>query len=323
MKRLFKAAALAAAICSTPAFAAKWHMPTPYADSNLCTQIVHEFADEVRDLTDGELDIQVHSGSSLMKHPEIPRAVKTGQVQLGEVFIAVMGNDSPVFKHDNIPFLATTYDDAEKLWAAARPELEKELDKQGMKLMYAMPWPAQGIYTKKAINDVADLDGLKMRVNSPSTSRLSDLLGTVPVTIQTPELPQAFSTGLVDAMLTSPSTGVDSQSWDYLSHFNDAQAWIPKNMVVVNKRAFQRLDEAQQNALLKAAADAETHGWQRVRELAKEDTQTLRDHGIVVSEPSDALKAELQKVGETMAEEWKQEAPEQVERILSAYNAAK
>jgi TRAP-type C4-dicarboxylate transport system substrate-binding protein len=304
---------------SSASAATQWHMPTPYGDANLPTQIAHQFAEEIKRKTAGELDIIVHSGASLIKHPEIPRAVKTGQVQLGEVFIGIMGNTHPVFKHDNIPFLATTYDSAEKLWNAAKPEVEKQLNKEGMMLLYTVAWPAQSLYTKAPVNSLADLKGLKMRAYSPSTSRLADLMNTSPTTVQVPEIPQAFSTGIIDAMITSPSTGVNGQAWDYLSHYTDIRAWIPKNVVVVNKRSFKRLDKKTQQVILAAAANAEAKGWAGVRDKAIGDTKTLAEKGIVVSEPSAELLAELNKIGATMIEEWRAEAPE-VEAILAKFN---
>ncbi|WP_207060777.1 TRAP transporter substrate-binding protein [Motiliproteus sp. SC1-56] len=319
IKKLTATALLIGGLTAGAAQAEKWHMPTPYGDANLPTQIAHEFAKEVKEATGGELDITVHSGASLVKHPEIPRAVKTGQVQLGEIFIGIMGNTHPVFKHDNIPFLATNFDDAKKLWEAAKPQVEKQLDREGMTLLYTVAWPAQSLYTKAPVNTLADLQGLKMRAYSPSTSRLADLMNTTPTTVQVPEIPQAFSTGIIDAMITSPSTGVNGQAWDYLSHYTDVKAWIPKNVVVVNKRAFRRLDKDAQQAILDAAARAEAKGWEGVRKKAAEDTQTLADNGIVVSEPSAELMAEMQKIGDTMIEEWKQEAPEEVSAILEQY----
>jgi len=307
------------AVMSTTAQAETWHMPTPYGDANLPTKIAYEFADEIREKSAGKLDINVHSGASLIKHPEIPRAVKTGQVQLGEVFIGIMGNAHPVFKHDNIPFLATNFDDSRKLWEAAKPEIEQQLDKEGMKLLYTVPWPAQSLYTKFPVNTLDDLKGVKMRAYSPSTSRLADLMNTSPTTVQVPEIPQAFSTGIIDAMITSPTTGVNGQSWDYLSHYTDIKAWIPKNIVVVNKRAFRRLDKATQEIILAAAARVENEGWERVRETARDDTASLAENGIVVSEPSAELMADLEKIGAVMTSEWEAEAPEEVGRILKRY----
>ena len=318
-KQLATATLLAGAFLAHAANAAQWNMPTPYGDANLPTKIAYGFAEDIKAGTGGEIDITVHSGASLIKHPEIPRAVRTGQVQLGEIFIGIMGNTHPVFKHDNIPFLATSFDDAKALWEAAKPEVEKQLDKEGLKLLYTVPWPAQSLYTKAPVNTMSDLKGLKMRAYSPSTSRLADLMNTTPTTVQVPEIPQAFSTGIIDAMITSPSTGANGQAWDYVSHYTDIKAWIPKNVVVVNKRAFRRLSDEQQQVILDAAATAEEKGWKGVRETAAKDTATLAENGIEVSEPSEQLMQEFQKIGDVMIREWEEEAPEEVGAILKNY----
>jgi TRAP-type C4-dicarboxylate transport system substrate-binding protein len=297
--------------------ATKWDMPTPYGDGVHHTKNVRAFAKDVKKATGGELNIVVHSGASLYKHPEIHRAVRSGQVSIGEMFMGLLGNDDPVFKADNIPFLASDFASAKKLWKASRPFIEKSLSKQGLKLLYAVPWPPQGFYTKTAINSGADLKGLKLRAYSPATSRLAVLLGAAPTTVQTPEIPQAFTSGLIDAMVTSPSTGVSSQAWDYVSHYTDTQAWIPKNMVIVNARAFKRLPKAQQKAVMDAAAKAEKRGWEMAMKETRSKTETLRDHGMIVSEPTAQLKADLKKVGAIMSKEWAAEAGAAGQQILS------
>ena len=319
-RKLFIVAMLGAALCANTAFAeTKWDMPTPYADGVHHTQNVRQFADDLRAATGGELNIVVHSGASLIKHPEIHRAVRTGQVPIGEMFMGLLGNDNPIFKADNIPFLASDFASAKKLWDASRPFIEKALQKDGLKLLYAVPWPPQGFYTKKPIGSAADLEGLKMRAYSPTTSRLAVLLKATPTTVQTPEIPQAFSTGIIDAMVTSPSTGVSSQSWDYVSNYTDTQAWIPKNMVIVNNRAFKRLGKDLQEAVMQAAAAAENRGWEMAQAETAAKTATLAEKGIEVAQPSAQLKTDLQAIGKTMSEEWAGEAGDVGQQILKAY----
>ncbi|MEA3291511.1 MAG: TRAP transporter substrate-binding protein [Pseudomonadota bacterium] len=310
----------ATALATSSAFAdsVKWDMPTPYADGVHHTQNVRQFADDVKAAADGELEIVVHSGASLFKHPEIHRAVRTGQVSIGEMFMGLLGNDNPLFKADNIPFLASDFDSAKKLWDASRPAVEAALDKEGLQLLYAVPWPPQGFYTKQPIQSVKDLAGQKMRAYSPTTSRLAVLLKATPTTVQTPEIPQAFSTGIIDAMVTSPSTGVSSQAWDFVDYYTDTQAWIPKNMVIVNNRAFKSLDEKQQQALLEAAATAEKRGWEMAGKETAAKTKELAEKGMQVTAPSDQLKQGLQAIGKTMGEEWAQETGEQGAQILKA-----
>jgi TRAP-type C4-dicarboxylate transport system substrate-binding protein len=158
-----------------------------------------------------------------------------------------------------------------------------------------------------------------MRAYSPTQSRLADLMNTTPMTIQTPDIPQAFSTGIIQAMITSPSTGVDSQAWDYVNYYTDVKAWIPKNIVVVNKRSFRRLDKATQQVVLDAAKHAEAAGWTQIAARAAKDKATLVENGMVVSDPSPQLVEELKAIGKTMTEEWKAEAPKEIGEILTRY----
>ena len=321
MNKISLAAGLILGLSATATLADKWDMPTPYGDGTHQTQVARSFAEEVNANSSGKLTIKVHSGGSLIKHPEIHRAVKSRQVQIGEVFVGRLGNIHPIFKLDNIPFLATDFDSAEKLYKASKAALNEQLDKDNLMLLYTSPWPAQDLYSNKPVNSLADLAGLKMRAYSPSTSRLADLMGTTPVNIPFSDVAQAFTTNAIDAMVTSPSTGVNSQSWDYISHFTTINAWIPKNMVFVNKKIFNRLDDDTQKVILTAAANAEKKGWALGRKLAVEHTNTLRDYGMKVSAPSAKLDAELREIGETMVKEWLEEAGNSGKAIVSDYKA--
>ncbi|XOT96300.1 TRAP transporter substrate-binding protein, partial [Alcaligenes pakistanensis] len=288
-------------------------------DSNFLTQNAREFAADVKAATNGELNINVQSNSVLLKRPEVKRGVQQGVVQAGEMLVAAIGNEDPMFEVDSVPFLASSFDQSEKLWKATRPFLAERLDKQGIVLVYGSPWPPQGIYTKKPVEQLSDLAGVRFRAYSPATSRLVSLMGAVPTTVQTPEVPQAFSTGIIDAMLTSPATGVDSQAWDYVKYYYDAQVFIPQSFVIMNKRAFQRLPENVQKAVLEAGARAEQRGWAMSREQTSKLTQTMADKGMVVGQLSDKLSGELHAIGETMTEEWLKKAGADGQKLLDAY----
>ncbi|EKF43413.1 TRAP transporter substrate-binding protein [Nitratireductor indicus] len=325
MKYLAKSAVLAAAIGFSSALTGgawaetKWDMPVPYGDTNFHTQNIAQFADDVKAATNGELVITVHSNGSLFKHPDIKNAVRQGLAQIGEILGSRLSNEDPIYEADSIPFLATSYDDAKKLYAASKDALAKKLDGQGLQLLFSVPWPPQGIYTKKEISKVEDLKGLKMRAYNAATERLAQLAGSLPTQVEVPDLPTAFATGRVEAMVTSPSTGANSKVWDFLSHYSDAQAWLPRNMVFVNKAAFQALPEDQQKAVLEAAATAETRGWEASVKETEEKTQELKDNGITVTTPTPELKEGLAKIGATMAEEWAAKAGDEGKAVLDAY----
>jgi TRAP-type C4-dicarboxylate transport system substrate-binding protein len=295
----------------------KWDMPTPYPDGNFHTKNVKQFADDVKAASGGKLELVVHTNASLIKHPEIKRAVQTGQVNIGELLISVLSNENPIFAFDSNPFLAPNYPAAKKLWRVARPYIDKRFDAQGIKLLYSVPWPPQGIYTKKPLNSVADLKGTKFRTYSPNTSEFAKQIGAIPTTVQVPEVPQAFLTGLVDAMITSGATGVDTQAWDYLKYYYDTEAFLPHNVVIVNKTAFAKLDPAVQKAVMEAAAKAEERGWATSAAENQSYMKTMAAKGITVAKPNAKLAGELNAVGATMAQQWVSKTGPDAQAILN------
>ena len=319
MTILLGGAAVAVAAFAIPATAETWDMPTPYPDATFHTKNIHEFAKDIENATGGDLAIKVHSAGSLFKHPEISKAVRSGQVPAGEFFLSLLANDNPAFGADSLPFLATSYDEAMKLWEAQESVITELLDEQGLMPLYAVPWPPQGLYTTKEIASVDDLAGLKFRTYNATLEQFANLAGAAPTQVEVPDIPQAFSTGRVEAMITSPSTCVNSKAWDFLSHYTDIQAWIPKNIVVVNKRAFRRLDEETQQAVLDAAATAETRGWEMSKAESAEMVEVLKENGITVVEPSDDLMTGLREIGAQMLESWTEDAGETGQQLLDAY----
>ena len=299
---------------------ATWDMPTPYPDKTFHTVNILKFAEDVSAATNGGLKIKVHSGASLFKHAEISKAVRGGQVPIGEFFLGLLTNENPAYGTDTLPFLATNYNDAKKLWDAQKPAVKALLDKQGLVPLFSVPWPPQGLYTKKEIKTVDELKGLKFRSYNATLEKFAKLAGAAPTQVAVPDIAQAFSTGRVEAMITSPSTGANSKAWDYLTHYTDIQAWIPKNIVVVNKRALRKLDDKTRAAVLAAAAKAEARGWEMSKAETATKTKILKDNGIIIVTPSDNLMAGLRAIGDTMLADWKKAAGDEGAAILKAYS---
>jgi TRAP-type C4-dicarboxylate transport system substrate-binding protein len=297
----------------------KWNLPAAYPADNFHSENLVAFAKDVAAATGGKLEIVVHPNASLFKAPEIKRAVQTGQAQIGEVLISLHENENPIFGLDVVPFVATSFADAKKLWAASRASIEKTLASQGLAVLFAVPWPPQGIYAKKDLNTVDDMKGLKWRAYNAGTSRIADIVGAQPVTIQAAELPQALATGVVNAFMTSGATGYDSKAWETMSHFYDTQAWLPKNVTFVNKAAFDALDKPTQEAVLKAAATAESRGWKMSEEKTNWYVDQLKSRGMKVQPPGPALRDGLKKVGDQLTSDWQKKAGAEGEAVIEAY----
>jgi TRAP-type C4-dicarboxylate transport system substrate-binding protein len=297
----------------------KWELPAAYPANNPHSENLVLFAKDVADATGGKLQITVHPAASLFKAPEIKRAVQTGQVQIGEVLMSLHENEDPIYGIDVVPFLATSFPESLKLWQVSKPVIEKKLASQGMMLLFAVPRAPQGIYAKKDINSIDDMKGLKWRSYNVGTARIGELVGAQSVTVQAAELAQALATGVVNSFMTSAATGFDSKAWESVDHFYDTQAWIPKNMTFVNKAAFDGLDKPTQDAVLKAAATAETRGWKMWEDKSGWYLDQLKSHGMKVLPPSPELQAGLKKLGEQLTTDWLKKAGAEGEAVVLAY----
>ncbi len=259
-----------------------------------------QFAKDVDAATGGKVKITVHANASLFKANEIKRAVQSGQAQAGEVLLVNFENENPIYGADGIPFLATSYAEARKLATAQKPVLEKLLGGQGMKVLFTVPWPPQGIYVNKEIGSVAEMRGLKWRAYSPATAKIAELVGAQPVTIQAAELSQALATGVINSYMSSGSTGYDTKTYESIKYWYDTQAWLPKNAIIVNQKAFAALDATTQAAVLKAAAEAETRGWKISQEKNEWYSKALAEKGMKIMKPSPKLMGDLKPVGPAM-----------------------
>jgi len=306
-RRILSAAALLA-LAGTASAQTKWDLPAAYPTSNFHTENLIQFAKDVDTATGGKLKITVHANASLFKANEIKRAVQGGQAQIGEVLLVNFENENPIYGMDGLPFLATSYAESKKLADAQKPALDKLLGAQGMKLLYAVPWPPQGIYVNKEIASVADMRGLKWRAYSPATAKIAELIGAQPVTIQAAELSQALATGVVNSYMSSGSTGYDSKTYESIKYWYDTQAWLPKNGILVNQAAFNALDAATQAAVVKAAAEAEARGWKLSQEKNEWYKKALAEKGMKIMTPPTKLMTDMRQVGGIMVADWEKKA---------------
>jgi len=321
MKRtlLIASAAAIAAAAAAPASAEKWDMPMAYAAGNYHTQNGMRFADAVTDATGGEIEVVVHASGSLFPGGEIFRAVRTGQAPIGERLISALGNEHPIFEIDALPFLATSFEDARKLYKASKPALSEILENKNLKLLYAVPWPPQGLYVDKQVKSAEDMEGVKFRAYNAATARLAELMGAVPTKIEAAELTQAFATGVAESMISSGSTGYDRKIWEHVRYWYDVQAWLPKNMVIINKEVWDGLDARTQGIITGAAAMAEEAGWAEAQRLADWYKEQLAANGMKVQPPGEELRKDFEKIGRKMTDEWLERVGARGKNAINAY----
>ncbi len=315
------AATMTVALGASGAFAENWDMPMAYSASNFHSQMGLVFADKVREYTNGEIDITVHAGGSLFKGGEIKRAIQTGQVPIGERFMAAHANEIPLLGWDNLPFVATTYADNARLWEIAKPAVTEKLEAINLVTLYTCPWPGQGFYFNKEVNSSADTQGVKFRSYNTATATFAEHLGMVPVQVEAAELSQALATGVAEAFISSGATGYDRKVWEHLDHYYKVNAWLPRNYVMVNKTVWDGLDDAKRAALTKAGNETGAACAAKSEELANWYFEQMASHGMVVTDAGPEFLKELQAIGKVMQAAWLKDTGAEGQAILDAYNA--
>lgn len=322
IRNLMATTALVAAAAVSAQAAERWDMPMAYSATNFHSVTGAEFAKCVTDGTGGKLEIVTHPSGSLFAGNEIKRAVQTGQANIGERLLSAHQNENPIYGVDSIPFLVSSFDEHEKLWDIAEPYVVKALEKDNLHYLYSVPWPPQGLYTKKEINSVADLKGIKFRSYSTATARMAELTGMLPVQVEAAELSQALATGVAESFISSGATGYDRKVWEHLTHFYEVDAWLPRNAVFVNMDAWNGLDADTQKVMTGCAEEAAAKGLQRSKDYTAFTLSKLKENGMTVQRAGEQLMRELKAIGETMTREWLEKAGADGKAIVEAYKAS-
>jgi TRAP-type C4-dicarboxylate transport system substrate-binding protein len=312
-------AAAAAALTATSAHAEKWDMALAYAATNYHSEIAAEFAAEVTENSD--LEIVTHPSGSLFGGAEIFGAVRKGLAPIGERLISALGNDDPLYEVDSIPFLATSFEASKKLYEASKPTLIETLEEARLHFLYSCPWPPQGFYSVREANTPDDIAGMKFRAYNATTSKMAEGLGMAPTKIEAAELSQAFATGVAESMISSGSTGYDRKLWEHVKYYYDVKAWLPRNMVIVNGKAWKGLDDATRAAIETAAANAEAKCWAKAEELDQWYIDQFTANGMTVGSLNPEMQAAFEKVGAELRDEWLERAGEKGKAVLDAYAA--
>ena len=299
------------------AAAEQWDMALAYSATNYHSEIAAEFAKEVSDKSD--LTIKTHPGGSLFGGSEIFGAVRKGLAPIGERLISALGNDNPLYEVDSVPFLATGFDGAKKLYKASKPALVDTLADARLHFLYSCPWPPQGFYSIKAADSLGDIKGLKFRAYNATTSKMAEGLGMLPTKIEAAELSQAFATGVVQSMISSGSTGYDRKLWEHASHYYDVKAWLPRNMVIVNGKAWNRLDDATKAVVTSAAASAEEKCWAKAEELDSWYVSQFTEKGMTVGKLNPDMQAAFEKVGAELKAAWLERSGAKGKAVIDAF----
>ena len=277
-----------------------------------------KFASLVKDYTKGSVDITVHPGSSLVKGNPL-KAVKDGTVAMADMFIPFTAGGGKVFGISALPFIATSYEDAYKLYQISKPAYEDTAKKWNQKLLYSVTWPASGFYANKKMESIEDFKGVKTRTYDKNSADFVNGAGGNAVALPWGEVYSALRTGMVDSVITSSTSGKDGKFWEVLNNFTKISYAYPLQAVTINLDYWNSLDKSQQEAILKAAAEIEKEQWEVVKSEDKDALDTMAQNGIKISEANETLKKELSIVADKLLLEYLADTDDETKKIFEEY----
>jgi TRAP-type transport system periplasmic protein len=303
-----------------PARAAQaWRLATGYRADSLHGQNLRQFADEVAVASGGSLTLDLHAEGKLLPLAQMLPGLVEGKAEMGEAIMTGLVKHLPLAGADSVPFIVRSYDDARRLWRHQRPLIEAQLASRGLRVLLAVPWPPQGLFSQRPIAGASDLAGLSMRTYNSTTVRIAELLKAKAVDVPMIQVGRALAEGRIHAMITSAVTGVENQVWTGLKFYYPINAWFPKNLLMVRADRLERLDAAQRTALMNAAAAAEQRGWRLSEQAARESVETLRANGMRIEPVTSELAQALRRLGEKLSLEWVRSVGPEANQMFISY----
>lgn len=315
LKKCLIIASLAGALLAADV---KMDLNAKYGATNFHTIGAQKYADLVKEYTKGSVDITIHAGSSLVKGNPL-KAVKDGTVAMTDMFIPFTAGGGKVFGVSALPFIATSYEDAYKLYQVSKPAYEKTAKQWNQKLLYSVTWPASGFYSNKKMESLEDFKGAKTRTYDKNSADFVNGAGGNAVALPWGEVYSALRTGMVDSVITSSSSGKDGKFWEVLTDFTKINYAYPLQAVTINLDYWNSLTKVQQEAMLKAAAEIEKAQWEAVKLEDKDALDTMAQNGMKISEASDELKKQLDQIASKMLTEYLADADEDTKQIFKEY----
>ena len=304
----------ALALRAVPAPALEWSMPVAAPPGGVAESSVRAFAAQVAADTGGGLTLAVTQAADAAR---VPGALGGGRAAAGAFPLAALEAAEPVLAMDRVPYLASNYVDAAKLWKVLRPAVERKLAARGLLLLYAVPGPPPAPLSLRPMLTLEAWRGMRLLADEPGLDALAPVVGLQAV--RAPGAREAFAGGNADAAFRAADAAAGDRAWEYAAHYLDARAWFPKTLVVAARSAFDGLAPAARDALRAAAAAAEQAAWQASERAADAGVQRLRDYGIKAVTPPVKLLIRLEAVGRELLFRWSESAGEEGAQIVERY----
>lgn len=193
--------------------------------------------------------------------PEVLRLVRSGQVDIAAAPLTTVSGDVPMLDGVDLAGMNADINQARKVADAMKPVANKELERLGIKLVATYPFSGQMLFCRKPISSLADLKGMKVRINGPSAGDLVKAMGGQPVSLAFGEVYTALERGTVDCGITGSGSG-NSVKWpEVTTHLYAMPLSWSTSGYFVNLAWWNKLDPSVRAEFEKTFAAIENAQW--------------------------------------------------------------
>jgi TRAP-type C4-dicarboxylate transport system substrate-binding protein len=249
------------------------------------------------------MTIKVYPGKSLYKPKEQWTPLTKGKLDITAFPLAYAGGKHPEFNLTLMPGLVKNHDHATRLNSSPfMAEIKKIMDKAGV-MVLADTWLAGGFVSKdKCVLEPDDVKGMKFRAAGKAFNQMLQAAGATITSMPSSEIYSGLQTGVLDGANTSASSLVSYRIYEQVKCLTAPGAnalWVMYEPILMSKKSFNKLNEAQKAAVMKAAKKAEEFASQASKEADQKLVKAYKDAGVKVVEMSAEQAAMWRKIADT------------------------
>ena len=291
-----------------------------YPANSITVEADAAFAEAVKQKTSGRVVIKLLPNAELkLRTHEQLKAVSEGKFAMATSFGGALGGDSPTFLMSSLPFVTPTVKDQRRLYEHTRAQYDALFAEQGQKLLYAVPWPASGIWSATPLSDAGTLKALRIRTYDKTSTNVLAKVAASATLISFNDLNAKLESGDLNAVLSSGDGGAGRGLWKYLRHFSAVGYAAPLSFTSISRDAWGRLDEDARAAFEAAARETYEKQWTALETRVAQNYARMRENSVTIDEtPPAAVMAALREAGNETVVQWLATASPAVQRAMKA-----
>ncbi len=271
------------------AHATELRLSHQWSTSDVRHQVAQIVADEVA-AAGVDLEVKIFPSKSLFKPREQYKPLSRGQLDMTVFPLSYAGGQQPAFNLTLMPGLVKNHDHAARLNESDFMGKIEEIMAEDDVMVLVHGYLAGGFVGKdKCITAPADVQGLQTRAAGKAFEQMLAGAGASIASMASSEIYNAMQTGVLNAANTSSSSFVSYRIYEQVACYtpaSDFALWFMYQPLLMNKSAYDGLNDAQKAALNAGAAKAEAFYLEEAKKQDAASAKVFADNGVEIASMS-------------------------------------